>query len=393
MNRFDLEHPVPRLLLSAALLSVCLLSVWNLAVKPDRQIRIGPKLGGVTREAPVVLSWSSFADGSFQKAVAGRVAEAFFLRPLLIRINNEVRFELFGAQTAPTVVSGSKGHLFERSYLDEYCARREGQGATAAEKLIPKLKTIQDYYQKRGAIFVYVVSPSKVAYMPESVVGRVTCPSTPAARAEFVPQYVAALEKAGINVLDGASLIHGQKGRYDVDLFPEGGAHWNDLGGAIAVSALVREINAQAGRELVPPFTYTYSLSRPGSGADRELVDLLNVFFPPLGYLTPKVNYNQPMSCDRSGAPALDAAIVGSSFAHMLAGILIEHNCLRKLNLYYYARVGRFGDVPYRELQRDLGDADLAPLRDARIMIVESNESFVTSTVYIDILLAVIGRQ
>jgi hypothetical protein len=59
------------------------------------------------------------------------------------------------------------------------------------------------------------------------------------------------------------------------------------------VSALVKEINAQAGREMVPPFTFTYTLSRPAGGADRELVDLLNVFFPPLGYLTPKVNYVQ----------------------------------------------------------------------------------------------------
>jgi alginate O-acetyltransferase complex protein AlgJ len=44
------------------------------------------------------------------------------------------------------------------------------------------------------------------------------------------------------------------------------------------VSALVTEINAQAGREIVPPFTFTYTLSRPAGGADRELA-LLNVFF------------------------------------------------------------------------------------------------------------------
>ncbi len=38
----------------------------------NRQIKIGPKLGGVTNETPVVFSWSSMRDGSFQKAVANR---------------------------------------------------------------------------------------------------------------------------------------------------------------------------------------------------------------------------------------------------------------------------------------------------------------------------------
>ncbi len=64
-------------------------------------------------------------------------------------------------------------------------------------------------------------------------------------------------------MLDTASLIHRCKGPYDFDLFPQGGVHWNDVGGALAVTALVDEINRQAGREIVPPFTFTYTLSRP----------------------------------------------------------------------------------------------------------------------------------
>src|SRR5439155_24606514 len=134
-------------------------SIWNLSVGPDRAIQIGPKLGGVTNELPLALSWSSVRDGTFQKAVAGRVVEAFPFRRLLIRINNEVRFELFGAMTAPQVVSGARGHLFERIYIDDYCSRVEGKGAAVAAVAIPKLKAVQDYYRERGGVFVYVLSP------------------------------------------------------------------------------------------------------------------------------------------------------------------------------------------------------------------------------------------
>src|SRR3954452_22805129 len=204
MKRLSFSHPLVRTAFCATLLALPLATAWNLAVLPHRPglaIRIGPKLGGVTREAPVELSWSALRDGSFQKAVSSRVTDAMPIRPLLIRINNEIRFELFGELTAPQVVRGAKGQLIERSYLEEYCGRTEGQGAALAADIIPKLKDIQDFYRARGAVFVYMVTPSKAAHLPEYFVDRVPCPSTPAARAELVPQYVGLLRQAGIDVV------------------------------------------------------------------------------------------------------------------------------------------------------------------------------------------------
>src|SRR3954447_21676478 len=395
MPRLSFSHPIIRAAFSLLLLALPLATAWNLAIAPDHPslaIRIGPKLGGVTREAPVVLSWSSLRDGSFQKAVSSRVTEAMPVRPLLIRINNEIRFELFGELTAPQVVRGAKGQLIERSYLEEYCARTPGQGATLAADIIPKLKDIQNFYRARGGVFVYLVTPSKAAHLPEYFVDRVPCPSTLAARAQLVPQYVELLRQAGIEVVDTASLIHSLKGQYEVELFPQGGVHWNDIGGARAVTAVVEDINRQAGRELVPPFTFTYTLSGVASGVDRDLVDLLNVFFPPLSYLTPKVKF-QTAPCATSPARSIDAVLVGSSFSHLPGQILIEDNCLSELNVYYYMHLGRFGGTPYHELQRDLKEADLERLRDAKIVILEENESFVARTGYVNELRKIVTAR
>ena len=387
MRRLSFSHPLVRAGFCLFLLALPLASAWNLALAPNHPslaIRIGPKLGGVTRDAQVDLSWSSLRDGSFQKAVSSRVTDAMAVRPLLIRINNEIRFELFGELTAPQVVRGAKGQLIERSYLEEYCTRTEGQGVTLAADIIPKLKDIQNYYRARGSVFIYLITPSKAAHLPEYFVDRVPCPSTPAARAGLVPQYVGLLRQAGIDVVDTASLIHSLKGSYEVELFPQGGVHWNDIGGARAVTAVVEEINRQAGRELVPPFTFTYTLSGVTSGVDRDLVDLLNVFFPPLAYLTPKVSFHTSAPCSDHPARSIEAALIGSSFSHLPGRILIEDNCLAQLNVYYYMHLGRFGGSPYHEQQRDLKDADVARLRDASIVIVEENESFVARTGYVN---------
>ena len=42
--------PSLKLVLRVLLLVLPLLTIWNLAVAPNREIKIGPKLGGVTRE-------------------------------------------------------------------------------------------------------------------------------------------------------------------------------------------------------------------------------------------------------------------------------------------------------------------------------------------------------
>jgi alginate O-acetyltransferase complex protein AlgJ len=395
MGTLALSRPIIRIAFCAFLILLPLGTAWNLIAAqnfPSLILQIGPKLSGVTYDTPVVFSWSQIRDGTFQKAVVSRITDAIPIRPLLIRLNNEVRYHLFGELTAPQVVRGANGQLIERSYLNDYCNRTQGMGVTLAADILPKLRDIQSYYENHGGVFVYLISPSKAAHLPEYFIDRVPCPSTLAARAQLVPDYVGALRKAGIHVVDAATLIHSVKGNYSFDLFPRGGVHWNDVGGALTVSAVVSEINHLAGREMIPPFKFTYEMSSALSGADRELVDLLNVFFPPLGYRTPKVSFQPSIPCEESPARQLNVAMVGSSFGHLPSRILIEANCLDRLQFYYYAFLGRFGGIPFHEMQRNLVDADFSRVRDAKVMILEENESFIDRASYIDPLRAILNR-
>jgi hypothetical protein len=394
MARFK-PHPLLLGAYCAALLAFPLPTAWNLIVGPTYPglvIKVGPQLSGMTREAQLDWSWKSLKDGTLQKAIAARVTDAMPIRPLLIRVNNEIRFELFGELTAPGVVRGSNGQLIEESYLQDYCNRTEDLAGARARSVIPKLLEIQSYYRARGSVFLYLLTPSKAADMPEFFVDRVPCPSTQAARTDFVPHYVDLLRRAGVSIVDTASLIHGLRGKYDVDLFPQGGVHWNELGGANAVLAIVDEANRQAGRTLVPGYQFSYTASGVSRGVDRELADILNVFFPPLAYKTPKVEFQPQASCSSSPARNIDAVMVGSSFSHLPAEILIAEDCLSALKVYFYLRLNLFGGAPYRRLQSDLKDSDLASLRNAKIMIVEENESFAGTAGYIDQLQSLIRR-
>ena len=353
---------------------------------------VGPRLAGVTR--PPVLNWSLTAmiDGSLQQAITSRVTEALPIRRILVRLNNELRFELFGELTLPGVLRGANGHLIEKGYLDEYCARTETMPEERARTILPKLRDIQDYYRARGAVFIYFITPSKVAHLPEYFVKLENCPSTEAARKNLIPKYASLLREGGISVVDSATFIHSLRGKYEVELFPRGGIHWNDLGGTHAADMIAHEINRQAGTVVAPPFSFTYKIAGVTKSVDRDLAELINVLLPPTKYLTPHVTFHPSASCGDHPSAKLNVAIVGSSFSHLPAEILARENCLSSLNVYFYLTLSRHGGIPYQRLQSDLTEKDLAPLRDARVLILEGNESLIGRDGYVETLRALLAK-
>lgn len=395
MSRLSFSHPAIRAAFITFLLVLPLATGWNLAVAPyhpNLKIKLGPQLAGVTRLQPLEWNWSSLADGKLQKAITDRIIQALPIHPLLVRLNNQLRFTLFGL-TGPGIVRGTNGQLLEQVYLDDYCSRTESLAATRAAAVLPHLEALKRHYRSRGAVFLYLVTPSKIAHMPEYFVNDIPCLSTPDARTQFVSRYVALLKQAGIDVLDLASFTHALKGAYEIELFPATGVHWNEIGGARAATMIAEAINRQAGRLLVPPFTFTYKISSTASAVDREVADLLNIFFPPRIYQTPKVTFQPATECASSPAPTINAIMVGSSFSHLPAEILIRANCLAALNMYFYLKLGRFGGEPYHYLAPTLKDEDTARLRDATIMITEENEFFVGAGGYIEALRNLIGTN
>jgi alginate O-acetyltransferase complex protein AlgJ len=315
----------------------------------------------------------AFADGRLQAAAADAVTKANPLRPPLIRLANQIRYKLFDAYGAPSVVAGERGHLIEQPYVDEYCRRDLAVLETAARAWIPKLKEVQGFYEARGHIFLYVITPSKMAHLPELFLPRVRCPSRERDRAEYLPTYDRLLREAGIRVVDLASLTHGLKGRYEIDLFPAGGVHWNALGVAHAADAVLAEINRRAGSAVAPRLSWRYSVTDRPAGSDRELVDLVNVLFPQARYATARVLFEKA-TCADFPAMRMNVAIVGGSFIHALAKTLLVNGCLSGLQSYNYLYRGRHSGPEYAIDKDRLGSEDLFPLRDVDIMILEENE-------------------
>ena len=400
MNLSSTPVPGNRIGIAAAALLLLLpvLTLWNLVTlsfAPKLKVMIGPRLHGVT-EAPPPLNWSlhSFADGSLQKAVTRAITEAFPLRPLLIGINNQLRYKLFGQAGAPGVITGANGQLIEKAYLDEYCARNLAAFEPKAREWASRLKELQDFYAARGKIFVYLITPSKAAYMPENFHGALSsCASSERDRNGTLPLYHRLLAAAGVNIVDSASLTYGMKGKYEIDLFPAGGVHWNAIGIAAADNAILAEINRQAGASIAPELSWKYEVVHRAKGTDRDLLDLLNVLSPNARYATASVTYAPGKPCSEVAAASRKAALIGGSFAGTLGPTLINQGCLSRLEVYNYLYRGLRAGPEFKSVKRRLVAADIVPLREADIVILEENEMVLPASAHaMEFYRVILGR-
>lgn len=373
-------------LIFTVLLALPVVTAWNLIAAPmnPRLLAIiGKRLGGVTAKDPLDWSWKAVGDGTLQKALALRVAEANPLRPWLIRSYNQLRASLFDELTAQGLVRGKDRQLLETFYLDDYCQRTVGMADERARDRIPLLKDIQDFYRSRGGVFLFVVTPSKLGYMPEAFTGTRPCPSTEAARNELRPRYVELLRQAGIEVFDAAALVYAQRHVQAMPLFPRDGAHWNDLGLAIASVAILNRLNQVAGRTVAAPLTYSMTIDDQATERDIDLIGFQNRLLDPPPIRTPHVQYRSEIDCNTFPGRDANAAIVGGSFIRMTAEVLIRDACMARLDSYFYLKLEREGGIPFRTLDRDLSPAQLARLRDTQILILEENESFLGKSAHV----------
>jgi hypothetical protein len=369
----------------ALLLLIPALTLWNLAAAsfaPRLAVGFGPKLRGVTA-AQERIDWSlqAVADGSLQRAIADAITAANPARPLLIRISNSFRKRLFGVYGAPGVVEGADGQLIERLYVNEYCARNLEALQTRAATWIPQLRELQDFYESRGKAMIYLITPSKAAHMPEKFVGLVQCRSAERDRREHLPLYGRLLAQAGIRTVDTASLTHSLKGRYEIELFPMGGVHWNQLGMAHASDAVLAEINRLKGTRAAPRLTWKYEVSDRPTGIDTDLFDVVNLLFARPRYPTAIVHYEKVAPCSEFAAGRLSVALIGGSFTHSIGRVLQQEGCLQNLVLFNYLYRSRHeGPGLSIETKKNLTPQDILPLREFDIVILEENESLLADS-------------
>ncbi len=207
----------------------------------------------------------------------------FGFRDFLIKINNSIKFHLFGVSTSDQVLIGKDGWLYltAGTALDKRSKKR----TLTQQNLQRKLRLYQekaDFLQNLGIKYLLIVAPNKNSIYPE-----------------FYPDYAQA-EVQGkyeqfINYMNSNSklVLTDIKPKLIVaknqgELFFRGDSHWNDLGAFIAYQEIAEKLKQQFPQIEIADLD-NYKLYKKGGAS--ALIRMLGIFKPTQHesiYLKPK---------------------------------------------------------------------------------------------------------
>jgi hypothetical protein len=271
-----------------------------------------------------------------------------------------------------------RGHvLLERPYLEEYCSRDIAVWQAGAVRWANQIRGMQDAIERQGHAFLYVLTPSKVAQYPAWRPPGYHCPSSQTDRLGIVPAWLAIVRQAGIHVVDTTAVLDAAHGAYPFALFPPGGTHWNAVGQALAMQAILRGLAQQRPGPPFQPFGFTWHMIAHAQGDDTDLADLMNLFTHPWAVPVPAVTY-QPATSET--CPARRLVIVGGSFGHAIGNVLTALPCHPDVTEYEYWRretvtwpEGKPFHAPVDEAQRR------AATLGADVLVYEENEQVLSN--------------
>ena len=230
-------------------------------------------------------------------------------------------------------------------------------------------------------MFLYIITPSKVAQSPQYIPDGFTCPAGEKDRMDKVPVYVAMLARHGVHFVDTASDLAAARDEYGISMFPRGGIHWNSLATALGVQKAIAAVNAQRPDPLLASLSFTWRISYTPHGSDRDLLDLMNLPYPDTHYPVPELTYkSDPLP---GGCHPIKIAEVGGSFLDGLNSTLEMIACHPIIAYWFYwdNRLINYAGKRAYDLPID-AERRRRSLLDADVVLFEENEASIPGSAH-----------
>ena len=369
------------------ILFLFLANLWNFAVErdwPKLRIRSAEPLAGVSKPTPAPWTREAFLAGDTQRAVSSNLGQNSPIFPISVRVKNQFMYSLFRASGVGNMTIGKEDELISTTYVDEFCARGAAPDPKSLAAWADVVAQSRRAAAARGKSFVYLISPSKAAYEPGWFPPELSCAALRERRdTEKLSPYVAALGERGVGVVEAQSLMRKARADYGFEMFPRGGIHWNLLGAAVTMREISHAFAAQPTGSPIGAYDFDWREVDVARGTDRDLLDLLNLFWPLDRYPTASVH--------RRGAPGVcekppRLLVVGDSFLRELIVVASQAPCPPIVDYWFYMR-GENGQYTLMRFLTEPGeigngerlDTDLALLPEsfakADAVLLEENAS------------------
>jgi hypothetical protein len=331
----------------------------------------------------VAPSLDNFLSGRLQKYVDDQLAKSVPLRKPAIRSFNQVWFDLFGSSYmySGTILKGRDGQLYERGYLESYCLNHydPAQDRARIDDWAATLARLQKWTRSQGKAFVYLITPNKAMYLPESLPPDFRCVGP--ARARYA-MMIEALQRERIDYVDGSKTVLGLKAGAAFPLFPRGGTHWTYYPAALVTNELIAEVGRQLGASL-RPLKYTYRLAAGRKEYDKSYTDLAGL----LNLISDRKYESDALPVWEFGmqqgpvGQRLPTVVVGGSFNALLLPLMSDSGVFEPIEFYFYTTLGQQRYAAGVKTEREPGEGPRlgAAIAGAEVLILEENEQALVS--------------
>jgi len=277
------------------------------------------------------FSWQNYFTGEFQEKFEKSIQDNVNLKPLMVRINNQLDFSLFNVPHAEGIVIGKKGYLYELPYIDSYLGK-DFAGKNYIDDQLRKLRFLQDELKKKNKNLIFVIAPGKGSFYPEYIPDIYELEKKEITNYDY---YVKRSKDLNINLIDFKNYFQLMKDTASYPLYPKCSIHWSTYGYTIAQDSLAKYIKKTQNIDM--PDMVRTGMDFPDSTRDTDydvgegLNLLWKISIPKMAY--PRISFKHVKSKRR---PLV--LTIGDSFYNCFFDAGISPNMFEQYGYWYYNR-------------------------------------------------------
>ncbi len=254
--------------------------------------------------------------------------EQFGFRNSLVRIHNQIGFELYRKVYASDVLLGKEGYLFAQNYIDSYTGRDFSGDSTIREK-IKLLKRVAEILQSNNISMICVLAPGKGSYFHEYI-------ADADAQIEDTTNYevfARLLRESGLDYIDFKYWFDQLKPHHPYALFPRDGIHWSSYGAVLAADSLIREIGTIRKIEIPKLIIDSVIMKEELSEVDNDVGRSLNLFLNRKTVAMPYARYHFESDSNKTKPRVM---VVGDSYYWTLPTYDMRSQSFNGVNFLFY---------------------------------------------------------
>lgn len=291
------------------------------------------------------FSDSAWFSNSFQKEAEDYLTDTFGFRNTLIRLYNQVDFDLYKKLHAYDIVIGKGNSLQATTHYDAYLGKLDIPHENF-EELTFKLKRLQDTLQKLNKFLFFVIAPSKGCYALDKAPYWY---NTKKKKKSFYEELTSRFKDKNIHYLDFNLLYKNAK---EKKLFTDYGIHWARFSVVKSYDTLLRFIEHKSSYKNLPVLKeYHLKKIRSPHNNDIDLTPSLNLLKPfPFKKRFTECNF----VFEKRSEEKVNMMVIADSFYWLLNSYRLAENTMNDVSFFYY-----YSTIYKKTLTTNIGNINL----------------------------------